>query len=88
MFLKELLKDFHGILISDFYAGYDALPCPQQKCLIHLIRDLNNDLLNNQFNDEYNKIAAGFGQLLRTIIDTIDKYGLKKRNLKKSMKYL
>ena len=82
-FLKEFLKDFQGVLISDFYAGYEALPCSQQKCLVHLIRDLNNDLLNNQFNDEYKKIVTDFGKLLRAIIDTIDKYGLKKRYLKK-----
>ncbi len=36
-FLKELLEGFQGVLVSDFYAGYDSLPCPQQKCLIHLI---------------------------------------------------
>ena len=24
-FLHDLLKDFHGVLISDFYAPYDAL---------------------------------------------------------------
>ena len=29
----------------DFYAAYDAMDCPQQKCLIHLIRDLNDNLL-------------------------------------------
>lgn len=81
-FLKELLKDFHGVLISDFYAGYEALPCAQQKCLVHLIRDLNNDLLNNQFNEEYKEIVTNFGRILREIIDTIDKYGLRKRNLK------
>ena len=40
-FLQELLKDFRGVLVSDFYAAYDSLPCPQQKCLIHLIRDMN-----------------------------------------------
>ena len=33
VFLQDLLKDFKGVLISDFYAGYDSLPCEQQKCL-------------------------------------------------------
>jgi len=28
-FLKDLLNEFNGVLISDFYTGYDALPCPQ-----------------------------------------------------------
>jgi hypothetical protein len=34
-FLKDLLKGFRGVLISDFYTGYDSIPCTQQKCLIH-----------------------------------------------------
>jgi len=46
-FLKEMLGGFTGVLVSDFYAVYDALACPQQKCLIHLIRDLNQEVLNH-----------------------------------------
>jgi hypothetical protein len=38
-FLQDLLRDFKGVLVSDFYAGYDPLPCEQQKCLIHLTDD-------------------------------------------------
>jgi len=50
-FLLDLLRNFKGVLITDFYAGYDAIQCPQQKCLIHLIRDINGDLLkNSKFN--------------------------------------
>ena len=40
--IQALLKDFSGVLVSDFYAAYDAINCPQQKCLIHFIRDLND----------------------------------------------
>ena len=86
-FLKDLLEGFKGVLISDFYAGYDSIPCPQQKCLIHLIRDLNNDLLKNQLNFEYKNIVIIFGEMLRKIIDTVDKYGLKKRHLNKHKKH-
>jgi predicted RecB family nuclease len=42
-FLKEMLKDFRGVLVSDFYAAYDSINCPQQKCLIHLMRDMNQE---------------------------------------------
>ena len=45
-FLHDLLKDFRGVLVSDFYAAYDSLDCPQQKCLIHLIRDFNQDIVS------------------------------------------
>ena len=44
-FLHELLVGYTGTLVSDFYPGYDSIPCKQQKCLVHLIRDLNDDLL-------------------------------------------
>ncbi len=76
-FLKELLNEFEGILVSDFYAGYDSIACPQQKCLIHLIRDLNDDLYKNPFDIEFKQIVTHFGKLLRAIIETIGVYGLK-----------
>lgn len=80
-FLHELLSSFSGILVSDFYSAYDGIPCLQQKCLIHLIRDLNQDLLNNPFDEELKSITQPFGILLSKIIETIDKFGLKKKHL-------
>jgi uncharacterized protein (TIGR03067 family) len=80
-FLLDLLKDFHGVLVSDFYAAYDALPCPQQKCLIHLLRDMNQELLNNPFDTELQTITGPFGVLLREVVTTIDRHGLKRRCL-------
>src|SRR5262245_19370762 len=80
-FLQELLKSFRGVLISDFYSAYDALPCPQQKCLIHLIRDINQELLNNPFDEELKLITQRFGILLRRIITTVDENGLKRKYL-------
>jgi hypothetical protein len=77
-FLQELLREFKGVLVSDFYSGYDSLPCPQQKCLIHLIRDLNADLKSNPYDEEFKTLAAAFGKLLRSVVETIDKHGLKK----------
>ncbi len=79
--VQELLKGFSGVLVSDFYCGYDAIPCPQQKCLIHLMRDLNDDLLKQPFNSELRAVASKFGVLLRSIVDTIDKAGLKRKAL-------
>jgi hypothetical protein len=85
-FLHELLQGFEGVLVSDFYAGYDSLPCNQQRCLIHLIRDLNGDFRKHQFNLELKLIVLRFGELLRAIIETIDKYGLRHRHLEKHKK--
>lgn len=81
--IQTLLKDFKGVLVSDFYAAYDAIDCPQQKCLIHLMRDLNDDILHNPFDEEMKSIALGFSGVLKPMIDTIDRYGLKKRSLRK-----
>jgi len=77
-FLRELLKDFRGVVVSDFYAAYDSIDCPQQKCLIHLMRDMNQDLLANPFDTELQSLTRPFGVLLRLIIATIDKHGLKR----------
>jgi hypothetical protein len=76
-----LLKDFQGVLVSDFYAAYDSIDCPQQKCLIHLMRDMNQELLGNTFDAELRALTDPFGVLLRDVITTIDKHGLRKRFL-------
>ncbi len=85
-FLHDLLEDFNGILISDFYTGYDSLKCIQQKCLLHLIRDLNDALLKNPLDDELKKLVITFGSILRNIVGTIDRFGLKTRYLNKHKK--
>lgn len=82
-FLKELLKGFKGVLVSDFYAAYDSLDCPQQKCLIHLIRDMNQELLNSPYDAELQTITQPFGILLRAIVRTVDEHGLKSNHLLK-----
>ena len=82
-FLKELLADFRGVLVSDFFSGYDSLNCRQQKCIIHLIRDMNQDLRDNPFDEELKGMLHRFAIVMKNIVCTIDKYGLKRRNLNK-----
>jgi hypothetical protein len=81
-FLKKLLKNFKGVLVSDFYAAYDSIDCPQQKCLIHLLKDMNQDLLSNPFDEELQAVTGPFGVLLRAVVTTIDRHGLKRCHLK------
>jgi predicted RecB family nuclease len=81
--LNEVLSGFKGVLVSDFYSAYDSLSCPQQKCLIHLMRDINEDLLKHPFNEELTFVAQRFGALVRGIVDTIDRHGLKRFYLQK-----
>lgn len=81
--LDEILSGYEGVVISDFYAAYDSLPCRQQRCLIHLIRDISEDISKNPFDTEMEELGRDFTKLLVPIIETIDKYGLKKRHLNK-----
>lgn len=82
-FAHKLLDNFKGVLVSDFYTAYDSIECPQQKCLIHLIRDLNDEVLNFPFDEQLKQIVTDFGDLLKSIVETIDQHGLKTYFMKK-----
>jgi hypothetical protein len=84
-FLRPMLRSFGGILVSDFYAAYDGLDCAQQRCLIHLMRDMNRAILDNPFDQDLQSITAPFGVLLRAIVTTIDEHGLRQRHLKRHL---
>jgi predicted RecB family nuclease len=81
--IQELLKNFSGVLVSDFYAAYDAIKCPQQKCLIHFIRDLNSAILDHPYDEALKQLAGSFTELVKPIIETVERRGLKRRFLKK-----
>jgi hypothetical protein len=81
--MQEMLKDFSGVLVSDFYAAYNAVRCLQQKCLIHFIRDLNDELLKHPYDDELKRLGGAFAGLVEPMIETVDRHGLKKRFLGK-----
>ncbi len=78
-FLKEFLRSFSGVLITDFFSPYDAIECKKQRCLVHLMRDLNDDILKNPFDDEFRKMTNEFTHILQDIVKTIDLHGLKTR---------
>lgn len=81
--LETMLEGFAGVLVSDFYSAYDGVKCPQQKCLIHLMRDINDDLFHNPFDEELKQVAQKLVGVLKPIIDTVDRYGLKHYHLHK-----
>jgi hypothetical protein len=81
--IQALLKDFSGVLVSDFYAAYDAINCPQQKCLIHFIRDLNGAILKHPYDVGLKRLAGDFAVLLKPIVETVDRHGLRRRFLGK-----
>jgi hypothetical protein len=85
-FLQDLLVTYEGIIVSDFFTAYDYLKYGQQKCLVHLMRDINDDLRKNPYDQEMRSVAERFGKLLREIVLTIDRYGLRRRHLRKHVK--
>jgi predicted RecB family nuclease len=80
---QDVLRNFRGVLVSDFYAGYDSIDCAQQKCLIHLMRDVNEDLCRQPFNEEMRELAWEFAKLVKPIIESVDRFGLKAHHLRK-----
>jgi hypothetical protein len=82
--VQEALGNSRGVLVSDFYAAYDSLvQRAHQKCLVHLMTDVNDDLSKRPFNEEMKEIAQRFAGLLKPIIDTIDRFGLKACRLRR-----
>jgi Transposase IS66 family len=84
--VHEIMDGYSGVLISDFYAGYDAIKCRQQKCLIHLIRDINSDLWDSPFDADLEMFAAQVKELLLPILRDVEQYGLRRRHLQKHQK--
>jgi predicted RecB family nuclease len=84
--LQSTLEGFSGVVVSDFYSAYDSLECPQQKCLAHLIRDINDAVMENPFDGELGEMASKFTSLMLPIVETIDRFGLKRHFLKKHEK--
>ena len=53
---------------------------------MHLIRDLNDDLWKNPFNEEYERFVSDIRDMFVPIFDDVAKHGLKSWYLKKHMK--
>ena len=84
--VQEVLAQYQGVLISDFYGGYDSIPCSQQRCWAHLIGDLNDDIREHPFDKEYEEFVLRVRNLILPIMEAVQKFGLKKRHLHKFMK--
>ena len=84
-FVQSALQGFAGVLVSDFYAAYDAISCAQQKCILHLIRDINDAVLDNPYDETMKGIAAAFAELFREIVKTTDRWGFRSRFLRKHL---
>jgi predicted RecB family nuclease len=81
--VREVLTGYQGVLVSDFYPGYDGVPCRQQKCLVHLIRNINDDLWKAPFDPELETFALAVRDLLVPILAAVDRHGPKMWHLRK-----
>lgn len=67
--LKMFTKEFAGTLVTDFWAAYNALACAsRQKCLVHLLRDLEHVEKYKSPGPEWKVFAK---KLRRLIMDAI-----------------
>ena len=81
--IQAMLKDFSGSWCRISMPHTIRIECPQQKCLIHFIRDLNDELLKHPYDDELKRLGGAFASLVKPMIETVDRHGLKKRFLRK-----
>ena len=52
---KDVLGEaYRGVVVSDFYSAYNRLQGPQQKCWVHLLRELR-DGAKTELSDEYRR---------------------------------
>jgi transposase len=79
--VRELLSGYAGVLVTDFYPGYDGVGCRQQKCLAHLIRDLNDDLWASPFDAEFEMFILAVRDLLVPMIEAVQGRAAKVRHL-------
>jgi hypothetical protein len=80
-FVHGLLDGYHGVLVTDFYAGYDSVKCRQQKCWPHLIRDINDDLWQTPFDSELETFALSVRDLMVPIMATVQQHGVQQTRL-------
>ena len=61
--VEELGKDFAGVVVADFFSAYNKLSCEQQKCTVHLLRELRDCAKKNKTSE-----FAAFRKSLKRII--------------------
>jgi hypothetical protein len=55
----------------------------RDECLVHFIRDFNQDIQRDPWDEELKSLATKLGSLLRGIVATVDQHGLKRRHVGK-----
>ena len=53
-----------------------------------MLRDLNDEVLNAPYDEEVKHLVVSFSQLLKPMVDTVDRHGLKRRFLKRHQRFV
>jgi len=64
-FIKEC---FDGVFVSDFWYAYNVLSCAQQKCLVHLLRDLERVWKSRDSGGDWPRFCKKLKRLIRDAI--------------------
>jgi len=64
-FIKEC---FNGVFVSDFWHAYNVLSCAKQKCLVHLLRDLERVWKSKDSSGDWPKFCKKLKRLIRDAI--------------------
>ena len=92
-FIKEC---FDGVFVSDFWGAYNVLSCAQQKCLVHLLRDLERVWKAKDSRGDWPKFSKKLKRLIRDAIrlwyrmDTMDEatYQSRRERIEKRLQLL
>ncbi len=76
--LKYIKDIFDGVLVSDFFGAYNILTCTKQKCLVHLLRELERVTKYKDTTKDWPEFSKKLKRLirdgirLRKALDTYD----------------
>lgn len=74
--VTELLGgDFGGVLVSDFYGGYNRMMGRHQRCWVHLLRDIGELTERWPRDGQLEEWAGGVGGLYHRARDWVDAHG-------------
>lgn len=63
--LKYIKDLFDGVLVSDFFAAYNILTCSKQKCLVHLLRELERVTKYKDISEDWPAFCKKLKRLIR-----------------------
>ena len=66
--LKFIKECFDGVLVSDFWHAYNVLTCAKQKCLVHLLRELERVWKYKDSSGDWAKFSKKLKRLIRDAI--------------------